>query len=42
MRRGGNRIKYPDENLIFLDSLFLLKWSVAAKKEKEVPHACFG
>ena len=31
-----------DENLVFLDSLFLLKWSIVAKKEQEVPHACFG
>ena len=41
-RRNKRQIKYPHENLIFLDSSFLLKWSVAAKKEKEAPHACFG
>lgn len=40
--RPKHQIQYPDENLIFLDSLFLLKWSVAAKKEKEPPYACFG
>jgi len=40
--RPKHQIKYPHENLIFLDSSFLLKWSVVAKKEKEVPHACFG
>ena len=30
MRRGENQVKYPDENLIFLDLSFFLKWSVAA------------
>ena len=40
--RPKHQIKYPHENLIFLDSSFLLKWSVVANKEKEVPHACFG
>ncbi len=39
--RPKHQIQYPDENLIFLDSSFLLKWSVAVKKEKEVPYACF-
>jgi len=40
--RVKHQIQYPEENLIFLDSSFLLKWSISVKKEKELPYACFG